>query len=153
MARTPIRWILLAATGVAVAVASGAGIVASTRWIVTHRAGPSFTCLHYGAIGRGTDASAPPTTSPWSMDAWSAVRSDSFGVIWVPETTSFPNGQVRWFPLWPGIPIGIFFAGISFSRHRIWHWSHCRGCGYKRSGLTYDLPCPECGVVPRRWRP
>ena len=149
----PIRWIMLIATGVAVAVVSGAGIVAGTQWIVTHRAGPSFTCLHYGAVGRGTDASSPPTNSPWSIDAWSAVRSDSFGIIWVPETTSFPNGQIRWYPLWPGVIVGILIAGISLLRHRRWHWSHCRGCGYKRTGLTYDLPCPECGIVPRRWRP
>ena len=153
MARTPIRWILLTAVGIALSAGCAAAMMASTRWIISHRAGPSYVCLHYGSIGRGTDASAPATTSPWSIDAWSAARSDSVGIIWVPETTTFPNGSVRWYPLWPAIPAGILLAGFSLFRHRLWHWSHCRGCGYKRVGLTYDLPCPECGVVPRRSRP
>ena len=73
--------------------------------------------------------------------------------MYICETTTFPNGSVRWYPLWPAIPAGILLAGFSLFRHRLWHWSHCRGCGYKRVGLTYDLPCPECGVVPRRSRP
>lgn len=153
MARTPIRWVLLTATGAAVSLACASAMVAGMAWMITHRQGASYTCLHYGAIGRGTDASKATTVSPWSIDAWTAVRSDAGTIIWRPETTGFANGQVRWFPLWPGIPIGLAISGFSLLRHRLWHWTHCRGCGYRRSGLTYDVPCPECGVVPRRWRP
>jgi hypothetical protein len=27
---------------------------------------------------------------------------------------------------------------------------HCPSCGYDRSGLTADSPCPECGTAPAR---
>jgi hypothetical protein len=153
MARTSIRWLVLTAAGVTMSVVSVAAMIAGTRWMITHRAGSSYTCLHYGAIGRGTEASSPTTASPWSMDAWTAVRLDAGSIVWMPETTGFANGEVRWFPLWPGIPCGLALAGASLLHQRRRHWTHCRGCGYRRVGLTYDLPCPECGVVPRRWRP
>lgn len=153
MARTPTRWILLTAAGVAMAAVCGGAMAASMHWIIVHRAGASYVCLHYGAIGRGVNSSAPATRSPWSIDAWSAVRSDAGLVIWAPETTVFSSGQTRWWPLWPGVAAGLSLAAFSLLRSRLWHWSRCRGCGYKRVGLTYDLPCPECGVVPRPWRP
>lgn len=69
-------------------------------------------------------------------------------------------------PMWPGLIAGSFFYGLiiylpvhaipALRRTRRVRRGLCPACGYNRSGLPAESPCPECGStipVPTLTRP
>lgn len=56
----------------------------------------------------------------------------------------------RQFLLYAAVPLGLgvlaLLVGVRAVRSRRRDPMRCHGCGYARTGLTADAPCPECGT-------
>jgi hypothetical protein len=59
----------------------------------------------------------------------------------------------RQFLLYAAIPLGLgvlaLLVGVRALRSARRDPTRCHACGYSRSGLTAETPCPECGTPVR----
>lgn len=148
------RWRCVAVAGLLSFLALFAAWRLSHSWIVWYKPGRQMIAFHYGAIGLFDDPGSTLKLSPWSLDAWHAKQQASPCTIWWPEVQVAGSRSVvfSWYPLWPLVAAAGFVTIAGVVRPMLLHWTHCRGCGYRRMGITYDVPCPECGEIPRTLR-
>ena len=143
------RWRCIAAVGMLCFLTFFAIWHFSHKWMVWYQPRSLTIALHYGAIGFVRDPSIRFTHSLWSAEAWHATRMSSPCTIWFPEVDSSDRTTRAWYPLWPLVAISGIMTLVGVTRPYLLHWTRCRGCGYRRAGITYDLPCPECGCIPK----
>jgi hypothetical protein len=149
MLASPQRLNLITSLCVVLSAASIAAFWASHRWMISYHVGHRCWSLHEGAINWIDSPSNPNMVSPWSGNAWKVSRDDTDSTIWWFESFRFTNAESTWAPMWPLIALSLAGTTLSIVKRTTLHWTLCRGCGYRRSGITYDLPCPECGTQPR----
>ena len=148
------RWRCVAVIGLASFLALYATWHVSHSWMIWYQPGSRLIALHYGAIGVFDDPGSKLNLSRWSVDAWHARRDVTPCTIWWPEVQVVGTRSVvySWYPIWPLVAAAGVVTLVGVARPRLLHWTRCRGCGYRRIGITYDQPCPECGEVPRTLR-
>jgi len=74
------------------------------------------------------------------------------GIVWpvfelIPASSLGPSGWSLWLPLWPLLLPPAIIAYRAHGSVRRLSRAGCKHCGYSRSGLAANAPCPECGAA------
>ncbi len=106
---------------------------ASGRWIGLYDG--AFSCGRVssagGAQGWMTGSLLTPSSTLWWSYRSSSTDWELWISLWLPAGATFVVSTISAFM-------------VSRTRRRP---GHCRKCGYDRSGLPTDAPCPECGLA------
>jgi hypothetical protein len=87
----------------------------------------------------------------WDWSTWRSSATLANGARWRAgvDWQKFPKGwQANASLLWPVLLTTIPAAFLWYKDRRRFGPHACTGCGYDKSGLPADSPCPECGTVP-----
>jgi hypothetical protein len=139
-------WTSLAATVLLAGAAIG-----SRGWYGEWYSGGWGAGLQSGAFWCGSDNTTRPGWHTGAT-AWPGILS------WAYRGSILDAPPRHWsltISLW--LPAGATFAVSALSAFKVYRTrrrpGHCPKCGYDRSGLPTDAPCPECGRKKRETTP
>jgi hypothetical protein len=152
---TPSRWRMLTAIGVIITLAAAGVMYLGTAAMIWHHAGKRCIVLHYGAVGIIRGGGMLSKLDPLDGDAWHMEWHPAASLVTSYEHSTLGGADSIWIPLWPTVAASALFSLGCAAMYLNLHWSICRRCGYRRHGLDYHSPCPECGensrAYNRRW--
>jgi hypothetical protein len=146
----------------AIAVVSLGVLAASKFWVVVwaRPIGTGELGILYLGAGVFKSARGWPSVAP-SAHEWRLGRAEGWNWGWSGGNPAWRYGVLRGKSTWGGdrhfgfslmypVVIAVLPAvalwGMELRNRRRARAGVCRACGYDRSGLAGDKPCPECGA-------
>jgi hypothetical protein len=166
--RRILKWAKWAST-LAAGLAVGVAVFSGFYWLVCfdlsrHTHARCHVIAHHGLFyfGRSVRSGVPDPPGwdemvvkpsigwDWGLHSDQMLMGDAqwcLGVLYSRHSGAWAVGVGLWWPVLLTVGPAAF---LWYKDRRRFGPHACKKCGYDRSGLPADSPCPECGTVPAR---